>query len=74
MNPLRLIVYSDKEIFSPFQQLKYFPNIENIRDFGIDKRPLDYITHNIIISLNKCVQENKLILNEKSIKEKRVFS
>lgn len=52
-------------------KLKSSPNIENIMDFGINKRSSEYITHNIIISLNKCVQDNKIVLKEKSIKEKR---
>lgn len=51
-------------------KLKSSPNIDDLVDFGITDRPFEYIMHNIIISLNQCVQENKIILKEKSSKEK----
>lgn len=54
-------------------KLQSSPNIDNLVDFGVDNRPLEYIIHNIIISLNKSVKVNKVILSEKSVKEKKAF-
>ncbi len=52
-------------------KLQSSPKIDDLVDFGINNRSFEYIIHNIIISLNKCVQENNEILNDKGAKEKK---
>ena len=52
-------------------RLQSSPNIGNLVDFGINGKSSEYLIENTIVSLNKSVNENKIILKEKSIKEKR---
>lgn len=47
------------------------PKIDDLVDFGVDNKSSDYLIKNTIVSLNMSVKENKIILKEKSIKEKR---
>ena len=51
-------------------KLQSSPKIETLLYFGMNNISLKYISHNIIASLNKCVKDNKLIIKEKSSKEK----
>ena len=51
-------------------KLQSSPKIDNLVNFGLNKRSFEYITHNIIVSLDKCVKDNKILLKEKSSKEK----
>lgn len=51
-------------------KLQSSPKIDNLVNFGLNKRFFEYITHNIIVSLDECVKDNKILLKEKSSKEK----
>lgn len=51
-------------------KLQSSPNIENLVDFGIDKTYSDRLIENTVLSLNKCVQNNKKIIKKKSSKER----
>lgn len=50
-------------------KLQSSPKIDTLVDFGIKKITFDYLIKNTIVSLDKCVQDNNDILNEKSSKE-----
>ena len=51
-------------------KLQSSPKIDKIVNFGINNVPNDYLIKNTLVSLNKCVEDNKKILKEKSSKEK----
>lgn len=44
------------------------PRIDWLIQFGKENRPYGYITKNTLVSLNKCVDENDEILEEKNSK------
>lgn len=52
-------------------KLQSSPKLDDLVDFGIKKKSSQFLITNTIVSLNKSVQENKVILKEKSVKEKR---
>lgn len=51
-------------------KLQSSPKIDNLVDLGIANIPYNNLIENTIVSLNKCVHDNKIILKEKKSKEK----
>lgn len=52
-------------------KLKSAPIIDDLVDFGKIKKSSNYLIETMVISLNESVKENKIILAEKSAKEKK---
>ena len=50
------------------KQLQSVPRIDWLINFGINNNSFSYIARNVIISLNKCVEENDEILDVKTIR------
>ena len=46
------------------------PKIDDLVNSGVNNQSSKYLIQNTIISLNKSVKENRIILSEKSSKEK----
>lgn len=49
-------------------QIRTVPNIDTLIDFDLDNNSFDEIVSSILISLNRCVEGNDKILDEKNSK------
>lgn len=50
------------------KQLQSVPRIDWLIKFGINNNSYSFIVRNVIVSLNKCVEENDEILDQKNIR------
>ena len=50
------------------KQLQFVPRIDWLIKFGVNNYSYSFIVRNVIVSLNKCVEENDEILDQKNIR------